>query len=196
MKKIGILEIFVICTLLLTGCGFKIVNNNKNKNIHIQKIELEGDKRITFLLKNQILLISSPQGRNKIKLNLQIDKNKKADSKNKQGKVDAYEASVSVKLTVKNKIINASEKMSLLKLIKSQLAKHALNIRKVEIQINDLSSERHGTLQQCKINILLPGLPSINVNTKGRSMLQAIKRALKSLQHILVNKYQPSQPSS
>jgi hypothetical protein len=51
-------------------------------------------------------------------------------------------------------------------------------------------------LQQCKINILLPGLPSINVNTKGRSMLQAIKRALKSLQHIIVNKYQPSQPSS
>ncbi|WP_090495004.1 hypothetical protein [Pseudoalteromonas sp. DSM 26666] len=101
-----------------------------------------------------------------------------------------------LKLTVKNKIINASEKMSLLKLIKSQLAKHALNIRKVEIQINDFSSERHGTLQQCKINILLPGLPSINVNTKGRSMLQAIKRALKSLQHIIVNKYQPSQPSS
>ncbi|WP_417669021.1 hypothetical protein [Pseudoalteromonas tetraodonis] len=101
-----------------------------------------------------------------------------------------------LKLTVKNKIINASEKMSLLKLIKSQLAKHALNIRKVEIQINDLSNERHGTLQQCKINILLPGLPSINVNTKGRSMLQAIKRALKSLQQILVNKYQPSQPSS
>ena len=59
-----------------------------------------------------------------------------------------------LKLTVKNKIINASEKMSLLKLIKTQLAKHALNIRKVEIQINDLSSDRHGTLQQCKINIL------------------------------------------
>ena len=58
---------------------------------------------------------------------------------------------------------------SLLKLIKNQLAKHTLNIRKVEIQINDLSTERHGTLQQCKINILLPGLPSINVNTKGTS---------------------------
>jgi len=102
MKKIGLLEIFVIFTLLLTACGFKIVNNNKNKNIHIQKIELVGDKRITFLLKNQILLISSPQGVNKIKVNLQISKNKKVDSKNKQGKVDRYEVSVSVKLTVKN----------------------------------------------------------------------------------------------
>ncbi|WP_339691811.1 hypothetical protein [uncultured Pseudoalteromonas sp.] len=101
-----------------------------------------------------------------------------------------------LKLTVKNKTINSSEKMSILKLVKSQLAKHALNIRKVDIQINDLLNERLGTLQQCKINILLPGLPSINVNTKGRNMLQAIKRALKRLQQILVSKYQLSQPSS
>ena len=43
-----------------------------------------------------------------------------------------------LKLTVKNKTINSSEKMSILKLVKSQLAKHALNIRKVDIQINDL----------------------------------------------------------
>ena len=99
MKKKDILGILIILSIFFSSCGFKKVNNTNNKNIYIKEISIQGDKRTSYLLKNQILLISSPEGKNKIKLKLKIDKTKTVDNKNKQGRTNKYLLSIGVTLT-------------------------------------------------------------------------------------------------
>ncbi|TGE76658.1 hypothetical protein C7Y70_19035 [Pseudoalteromonas sp. KS88] len=94
-----------------------------------------------------------------------------------------------LKLTVKNNLIQSGMKASLSKLVKSNLGKYALHIRKVDIRVDDVSTQQHGTLQECSINMLLPGLPSVVVKRKGKNILHAIQRALTSLQDVLMHKY-------
>ena len=94
-----------------------------------------------------------------------------------------------LKLTIKNKLIQSGITASLAKLVNTKLGKYALHIRKVDIQVDDIPSRQHGPLKECNISMLLPGLPSIMVKAKGKNMLHAIQRALKSVQHVLIHKY-------
>lgn len=80
-------------------------------------------------------------------------------------------------------------RVRLSKLIAAQLNKYALNIRTVELHIDDIESRQHGIMKQCRINLLLPGLPDIRLKAKGNNMLQAIKRALQNSQTLLAQKY-------
>lgn len=98
-----------------------------------------------------------------------------------------------LKLTIKNKLVQSGIKASLSKLVKNKTAKYALHVRKVDIHVDDVPSTLHGTFKECKINMLLPGLPTVVVKARGKNILHAIQRALKSLQHVLVQKYQFSQ---
>ena len=99
MNEKKILGILIILSIFFSSCGFKKVNNTNNKNIYIKEISIQGDKRTSYLLKNQILLISSPEGKNKIKLKLKISKTKTVDNKNKQGRTNKYLLSIVVNLT-------------------------------------------------------------------------------------------------
>ena len=95
-----------------------------------------------------------------------------------------------LKLIIKDRLIHSGMKASLAKLLNNTLAKYALHIRKVDIHVDDIPTSQHGPLKECKINMLLPGLPNIVVKAKGKNIVHAIQRALKSLQHVLLQKYQ------
>ncbi|NOU50404.1 hypothetical protein HG263_07595 [Pseudoalteromonas sp. JBTF-M23] len=94
-----------------------------------------------------------------------------------------------LKLSIKDKTVTALMKVKLSKLVTAQLHKYALNIRSVELHIDDIESREHGVLKQCRIHLHLPGLPSIRLKAKGNNMLQAIKRALHNSQTLLAQKY-------
>ncbi|WP_105169477.1 hypothetical protein [Pseudoalteromonas sp. T1lg23B] len=94
-----------------------------------------------------------------------------------------------LKLSIKDKTVTAAMKVKLSKLVTMQLQKYALNIRTVELHIDDVMSRQHGLIKQCRLNLQLPGLPSIMLKAKGNNMLQAIKRALHNCQKILAQKY-------
>ena len=53
-KKINFL-ITVLSFLLITSCGFKIIDQSKLKNFKIQDIIVAGEKRINYKLKNKLL---------------------------------------------------------------------------------------------------------------------------------------------
>ncbi|CAM4128431.1 hypothetical protein [Pseudoalteromonas byunsanensis] len=94
-----------------------------------------------------------------------------------------------LKLSIKDKTVTAAMKVQLSKLVMKQLQKYALNIRAVELHIDDVVSRQNGLIKQCRLNLQLPGLPSIVLKAKGNNMLQAIKRALHNGQKILAQKY-------
>ncbi|KAF7764737.1 hypothetical protein PCIT_b0792 [Pseudoalteromonas citrea] len=97
-----------------------------------------------------------------------------------------------LKLTIKNKVMNAATRIKLSKLVSTYLTKYETNIRKVDVQVSDITHAQHTGLKLCHINLSLPGLPDVSVKAKGKDLLQALKRALNNSQLVLDQKYKLS----
>lgn len=101
MKKITkIISIFIYSFLLLS-CGFKITNNDKPQ-VYFQNINIIGEKRIAYELKNDILLLSNKDAKDKFNIDLEIKKKKTNKIKNKSGKTTRYSLSILAKLKITN----------------------------------------------------------------------------------------------
>jgi len=99
-KNIKIIFIFIF-SILLVSCGFKKIQQISDSIIYIQKINIVGDKRIGYLLKNNILLISNKNGQN-YEIEIEIEKNKKGKIKNSSGKFTRYTINVKTKVILKS----------------------------------------------------------------------------------------------
>ena len=90
MKKLKLKKIFifVISINLLLSCGYQPILNKDNQNFSISKFNLEGNKRIGGLLKNN--LISVKKAVNVIELNIKSEKKTAVSNKNQSGKILTY----------------------------------------------------------------------------------------------------------
>ena len=139
-KKIFCL--FVILPLLLFSCGYKKINEKNEKYFHVQKIEILGDKKIGYLLKNEILLISSQLGKIKISIELNINKTKEIKTKDASGKVTKYKIILNTNMKIRHmndsKIINKN----FVKSINFDVAKnHSDTINKEKISTKNLGNQ-------------------------------------------------------
>lgn len=100
-KKIQIVLILLISTLLIS-CGYKKVAQNNEPIIYINEFSIEGgNKRLAYLVKNEILLISKKNAENKININLKLNKSKIGKIKDKSGKVTRYTIELAADLSIK-----------------------------------------------------------------------------------------------
>ena len=100
-KKIQIILILLISTLLIS-CGYKKVVQNNEPILYINEISIEGgNKRLEYLVKNEILLISKKNAENKININLKLNKSKIGKIKDKSGKVTRYTIELAADLSIK-----------------------------------------------------------------------------------------------
>lgn len=82
----------VFFLLLLTSCGFEVVKNTYGFNI--LEVNAEGDKKISYALKNRIKINNSDLNKNFIKINIDSEKVKLIKEKNIQGKITKYEIKI------------------------------------------------------------------------------------------------------
>jgi hypothetical protein len=101
MKNYKIILLFAL-TLFMLSCGFKPINKINNQLIHIQNLNVTGEQKVSYLLKNNILLISNSASENKYNADLTIDKQKNSKIKNKSGKITRYNLSLSVNIKLTN----------------------------------------------------------------------------------------------
>ena len=87
-KNIKIISILA-CSMLLLSCGFKQIQGKKK--IQIQNININGENRIAYVLKNNISLMSDNNSKNKYDVEINIKKEKKNKIKDLAGKVIRYE---------------------------------------------------------------------------------------------------------
>lgn len=78
---------------MLLSCGFKVVDQNYLKNIEISETNITGDKRVAYLLRNELKTRNS-NGSRSIKLNIEIKKIKQIKEKNIQNEVTKYEITI------------------------------------------------------------------------------------------------------
>ena len=95
-KKILILSFFI--TILISGCGYKIVNYSKNINFKINEISSQGEKRFNYNKKNKLLSISNDQSKNLITLKLNSNKEKNVKERNLKNEITKYKIDIKVEI--------------------------------------------------------------------------------------------------
>ena len=106
MKKILIIIVF---SILLSSCGFKKINRDTNSSIYIRTINISGDKRIGYFLKNNILLISKKESNKKYDVDIKLKNTKTSKIKDRRGKTIRFTESIVLNLILEN--VDNSEKI-------------------------------------------------------------------------------------
>ena len=95
MKNLKLITI-AISLILLTGCGFKIIDKRELLNFNIKEISTYGDKRINFELKNKLSDYNDTNSSKIIKIELDTKKTKSIKEKNISNEITKYQIKVIV----------------------------------------------------------------------------------------------------
>jgi len=98
----------LILLILLTSCGFKVIDKSKQSDFYINEINTVGDRRVNFILKNELIRNSKKDSLNQINLEITSKKIKEIKEKNIKNQVTKYEINLNVELKVK---ITSKDKM-------------------------------------------------------------------------------------
>ncbi len=101
MNKIQSITIVSIILILVSSCGYQNMNSSNQKAFNIQEFDITGDSRASFIIQKKIQRFSNEKSKNRIKLFVELNKNKSIHEKNIQNKVTKY----SLTLTANVKII-------------------------------------------------------------------------------------------
>ena len=104
MKKKIILNFCLFIILLLPlNCGFKVVNKSENKNYLIKEIITSGDKRISYKIKNNLLIYSKETSQNELIVYVDVKKNKIIKEKNIKNEITKYQ--ININITINKSLI-------------------------------------------------------------------------------------------
>jgi len=95
----------IMLFLIISNCGYKVVNNLERNNFNIKEINTSGDKRISFKIKNSLMIDSLENRTNNLILELDTKKIKKIKEKNIKNEIKKYEI-----LLISNMKLNFLEK--------------------------------------------------------------------------------------
>ena len=88
--------IVIFIALLISGCGFKAVNQEYLNQYKIIELNIKGDARLSYLLKNKLKLNNEKSDKS-IKLSVIIDKTKNIREKNIKNEITKYQISITAK---------------------------------------------------------------------------------------------------
>ena len=89
MKYLKLLLIF-FSILLLNSCGYKKLNSEKINDFKIDKLEINGERKLAYKLKNNIEIYSSKTSTSLYNLKINLISTKKTKIKNTSGKTTRY----------------------------------------------------------------------------------------------------------
>ena len=98
MKKEINFLITVLSFLLITSCGFKIIDQSKLKNFKIQEIIVTGEKRINYKLKNKLLSQSNNTNNRSIIVELVTSRVKGVNEKNIKNEITKYQLEITANI--------------------------------------------------------------------------------------------------
>ncbi len=80
----------ILGLLLITSCGFKVLNQNELNNFNIEKITTNGEKRINFKIKNNLISQTQNNTDNNVILKISTEKSKNIKEMNIRNEITKY----------------------------------------------------------------------------------------------------------
>ena len=93
MRNIIIKYSLVFLFIVLSSCGFKVLDNLES-NFSIREINTSGDKRINFKIKNDLIIDYSSNSTNNLIITLDTKKTKQIKEKNIKNEITKYEVTL------------------------------------------------------------------------------------------------------
>ena len=93
IKLICVINIIII--FLMSGCGFKVVNQSELIDFKIENVSTSGDNRISYIIKNKLLPYSKSNGKKLITLEIDLNRKKMIKEKNIKNETTKFEISIS-----------------------------------------------------------------------------------------------------
>ena len=94
MKKIFSFLKSVTLILIVSNCGFKVVDQSKLINFKVDSISISGDSRVSYIIKNKLLPYSKNNEKKIIDLDIEIKKNKDIKEKNIKNEITKFQISI------------------------------------------------------------------------------------------------------
>ena len=91
-KKISIL----LTLVLISNCGFKVVNFSEVNNFNISEISSSGNTKINYIIKNKIKYLSKNESKNLISLDFNTVKKRTVIEKNIKNEITKYQIEIAV----------------------------------------------------------------------------------------------------
>ena len=108
MKQIFFILLLMVIFAVTSQCGFKKLNKSENQNFIISEIDLNGNKKINYKLKNKLLVNNPNDSENLLKINIETNKKKEIKEKNIRNEITKYliilDTNIKVKVAGKEKI--------------------------------------------------------------------------------------------
>jgi len=98
MKNIIKILLLSFLLSLSTGCGFQVVKQKNFGGFSIKEVNMYGNKRINFKIRNNLLINSSKNSKNLLIVNIESKKVKSIKEKNIKNQITKY------KILIKSKI--------------------------------------------------------------------------------------------
>ena len=105
MKKLKFL-ISIILIISVSACGYSRLNDQSNE-LKFNNIEINGDKRLAYILKNKLTLLSKTESKNTYDLSINLTNSKASKIKDATGKTTRFNMVLNgeLVLTDDNKVV-------------------------------------------------------------------------------------------
>ena len=105
MKKLKFL-LSIILFISISACGFSRLNDQSNE-LRFNTIEIDGDTRLAYILKNKLTLLSKAEGKNAYDLSINLTNSKASKIKDATGKTIRFNLVLNgdLKLTDNNNVV-------------------------------------------------------------------------------------------
>ena len=145
--------VFIIIFLSFSSCGYQKVNNS-NQMFSIEEIQVNGDKRTSFLIKRKMERFSREDGLNKLAISINLGTNKSIHEKNIKNKVTKYKLSLTAETKIKDlktvEVINRSYSSNIIYNVDTRYTDTVKNENGAKSELTDLIINQ--LLDELKIN--------------------------------------------
>ena len=95
---------FTFLLILLSNCGFEVINKRDLIKFSINDVQTSGDQKINYKLKNNLLVYANENLPNSIELYIETIKNRKIKDKNNKNEIITYQIDLisKIKMTIIN----------------------------------------------------------------------------------------------
>ena len=97
MKKIFV---SLITLIMLSGCGFKVLNKSELSDFNIKEVTTYGNKRINYKIRNELLSYNKKDSANILTIELDSKKEKIVKEKNIKNQITKYQIIVKVNMSL------------------------------------------------------------------------------------------------